>query len=252
LAVAEGEAGPSAFGKDCLVAPTSDPNQPQLQSQSQSQSQPLSQPEPQTQPQPQTLSHLLPMSQWAFAGDLLGPITAAPPRLLDFSVGGALFVGGQASAEYTYSGGCEGVSEYWWIRITPEGKRVQLSEPETVASASVVVRGVKKLDSADSGDATPSSSSSSSLASSSVETSGDASTASNTDASASTNSTNVTPRRYTIVEQDLGCTLKVKCRPIRIDGSKGEIFTSKSSRKIAQSEEDMLAMLNREEEEEDD
>lgn len=28
---------------------------------------------------------------------------------------------------------------------------------------------------------------------------------------------------------DVGCQLKVKCRPVRVDGVKGEIFTSKSS-----------------------
>jgi hypothetical protein len=28
---------------------------------------------------------------------------------------------------------------------------------------------------------------------------------------------------------DLGCELKVKCRPVRADGSQGEVFTSKAS-----------------------
>lgn len=37
------------------------------------------------------------------------------------------------------------------------------------------------------------------------------------------------PRLYTIQPTDAGCVLKVKCRPVRSDGHKGEIFTSKPS-----------------------
>lgn len=37
------------------------------------------------------------------------------------------------------------------------------------------------------------------------------------------------PRVYVLREEDVGCVLKVKCRPIRSDGHKGEIFTSKAS-----------------------
>ena len=40
------------------------------------------------------------------------------------------------------------------------------------------------------------------------------------------------PRVYVIVENDANCILKVKCRPVRIDGHKGEIFTSKPSAPI--------------------
>jgi len=40
------------------------------------------------------------------------------------------------------------------------------------------------------------------------------------------------PRLYTIQPTDAGCVLKVKCRPVRSDGHKGEIFTSKPSEKI--------------------
>jgi hypothetical protein len=35
------------------------------------------------------------------------------------------------------------------------------------------------------------------------------------------------------VAEDIGCTLKVKCRPVRSDGHKGEIFTSMASTPIA-------------------
>ena len=36
------------------------------------------------------------------------------------------------------------------------------------------------------------------------------------------------PRIYKIKPEDKGCTLKLKCRPIRVDGYKGEVFTSKA------------------------
>lgn len=35
------------------------------------------------------------------------------------------------------------------------------------------------------------------------------------------------PRVYRVTEADTNCMLKVKCRPVRSDGHKGEIFTSK-------------------------
>jgi hypothetical protein len=37
------------------------------------------------------------------------------------------------------------------------------------------------------------------------------------------------PRVYLIKESDVGSVLKVKCRPVRVDGYKGEVFTSKAS-----------------------
>ena len=37
------------------------------------------------------------------------------------------------------------------------------------------------------------------------------------------------PRVYVIKEEDIGCILKVKCIPVRSDGYRGEIFTSKPS-----------------------
>lgn len=43
------------------------------------------------------------------------------------------------------------------------------------------------------------------------------------------------PRVYVLREEDVGCVLKVKCRPIRSDGHKGEIFTSKASAVIVSS-----------------
>ena len=40
------------------------------------------------------------------------------------------------------------------------------------------------------------------------------------------------PRIHLITPEDMGCVLKVKCRPVRIDGHKGEIFTSKPTKTI--------------------
>lgn len=34
-----------------------------------------------------------------------------------------------AVAEASYIGGYEGATEYWWMRISPEGKRTQVTEP---------------------------------------------------------------------------------------------------------------------------
>lgn len=45
-------------------------------------------------------------------------------------------------------------------------------------------------------------------------------------------SSDIDPRVYRITEDDVGCVLKVKCRPFRIDGYAGEVFTSKPSATI--------------------
>ena len=41
------------------------------------------------------------------------------------------------------------------------------------------------------------------------------------------------PRVYEIKQADVGSVLKVKCRPVRSDGHKGEVFTSKQSSQIS-------------------
>ena len=83
-----------------------------------------------------------------FVEAALGPVLASAPRLLNFDIahcsgwagsssctssssssssssGGA----GVAYAQTQYIGGHEGASEYWWMRITAQGRRQQLSEP---------------------------------------------------------------------------------------------------------------------------
>lgn len=44
------------------------------------------------------------------------------------------------------------------------------------------------------------------------------------------------PSLYRLTDLDVGCVLKVKCRPVRADGWKGEIFTSKASPVVRSSE----------------
>ena len=43
------------------------------------------------------------------------------------------------------------------------------------------------------------------------------------------------PRLYTVQESDVGCEFKVKCTPVRSDGYRGEVFTSKSCGKAVES-----------------
>jgi hypothetical protein len=113
----------------------------------------------------------------------IGPVLPGPPRALEFTVGGDLRVGCYAKANVTYIGGTEGRSEYWWMRITGDGKRTQITEPKATPDPHSRAFGDPKEDS----------------------------------------------RFYLVKPEDLRCTLKAKCRPIRIDGAAGEIFTSKSS-----------------------
>ena len=43
------------------------------------------------------------------------------------------------------------------------------------------------------------------------------------------------PREYLVDVNDVGCEFKVKCKPIRSDGYKGEVFTSKSCGRCVES-----------------
>jgi len=58
-----------------------------------------------------------------------GVVKPGPPRLTDFDITGTMKVGTMAVAEISYIGGFEGPTEYWWMRISPEGKRTQVTEP---------------------------------------------------------------------------------------------------------------------------
>lgn len=62
----------------------------------------------------------------------LGPVLPGPPRILNFTVSGEqLSVGHYAKAETQYIGGSEGRSEFWWMRISSDGKRTQVTQPKT-------------------------------------------------------------------------------------------------------------------------
>jgi hypothetical protein len=69
-----------------------------------------------------------------------GAVKPGPPRLTDFDVTGSMKVGSVAVAEVSYIGGYEGLSEYWWMRISPEGKRTQVTEPRRVPFPSTAER----------------------------------------------------------------------------------------------------------------
>jgi len=64
--------------------------------------------------------------------NLIGPILPGPPRILEFVINGETVVGGYAFAEAKYIGGTEGLSQYWWMRITADGKRFQVTEPKAL------------------------------------------------------------------------------------------------------------------------
>eukprot|EP01034_Spumella_vulgaris_P034055 gene34055-41998_t len=87
-------------------------------------------------------------------------------------------------------GGYEGASEFWWMRIAADGKREQIMDSKCIPPMTVLKGpGGDMLRTPKRED----------------------------------------PRYYRLMEADIGCTLKAKCRPVRSDGAKGEIFTSKGS-----------------------
>lgn len=73
-----------------------------------------------------------PDNSWKKASGLIGPVLPGPPRLLDFEITGDLYVGGYAKASGKYIGGYEGPSEYWWMKVTSDGKRIQITEPKSI------------------------------------------------------------------------------------------------------------------------
>lgn len=58
----------------------------------------------------------------------VGPILPGPPRFLNFDISGSSECGGVAIATTEYIGGMEGASKFWWMRISSEGVRTQISE----------------------------------------------------------------------------------------------------------------------------
>ena len=141
----------------------------------------------------------------------LGPVLPAPPRFLSIKISGSFEPEKYLMAEYKYTGGLEGASEFWWMRIS-RGERQVLGEPTPLKGEHLDCNSddlAKKIKI--------------------VENKGDFSAEEVQDAK---NFLHGDPRVYKLSQGDVGCLFKVKCRPVRNDGYKGEIFTSKPSREI--------------------
>lgn len=140
----------------------------------------------------------------------VGPILAGPARLLQLGIIGACHVGNVIAAAPTYIGGTEGCSEFWWLRIN-KGKRENVFEPRPIEPKDGCYRAVmSRLDALHAADAAW-------LRKSGFDINADT----------------MDPRVYMLTESDIGCELKVKCRPVRSDGVRGEVFTSKATPKVS-------------------
>ena len=123
---------------------------------------------------------------------VLGPVLPGPPRLMTITVEA---INGLLLPKIDYVGGKEGASEFWWMRIL-NGERETLSDPIALTEQQQKSSIADLLKNPKS-----------------PETFGD-------------------PRVYILKESDKGCVFKLKCRPVRSDGYRGEVFTSKPSAKI--------------------
>lgn len=134
----------------------------------------------------------------------IGPVLPGPPRLLDLSIMGNFKPGKIVYVEGEYIGGTQGLSEYWWFRIKG-GKRIQIGEPRSIdqsISLNEIQQSISKLNNQ---------------------------TIQENDQNERIKKCLNDPRILILTDEDIGCVLKVKCRPIRADGYKGEVFTSKPS-----------------------
>lgn len=130
----------------------------------------------------------------------LGPVLPGPPRLLDVRICGNCVEGGIVYVDIDYIGGKQGPSEYWWFKIKG-GKRIQVNEPTAVDPSTDIATALHSYTSSHEAAV---------IAAAEAQPSSD-------------------PRVLRLTCDDVGCVLKVKCRPIRDDGYKGEVFTSKPS-----------------------
>ena len=142
---------------------------------------------------------------------VLGPVLPAPPRFMSFTIRGDLYPGKYLIADSDYTGGKEGASEFWWMRIS-KGERKILGDPVPLQEKHMKcdkfalqekVNIVEHNDNDAHGDQQ-----------NLLEARG---------------FLEADPRVYKLTQSDVGCIFKVKCRPVRSDGYKGEIFTSKPS-----------------------
>ena len=105
------------------------------------------------------------------------PVAAIVSQARELWIEGEQQVGKLLVAKSYYFGGVEGNSEYWWLRITPDGDRADITEP----TACDITKAVPSTDAPPGpGDADP--------------------------------------RVHRLTEADLGCCVKVVCRPRRGDG----------------------------------
>lgn len=131
----------------------------------------------------------------------LGPVLPGPPRLLELLVVGKCEVGRPVVAVSRYIGGREGASEYWWLRVDKDGNRENLTAPVAIdPTCSSSFDAIRDAQVHPERQCTPAGGTSSS-----------------------------DPRVYIVTDADVGSELKVKCRPVRDDAVRGEVFTSKAS-----------------------
>ena len=125
----------------------------------------------------------------AIFSESVGPMEAAPPKAIALNIIGECRCDSILRASLSYWGGTQGHSEYWWIRIR-NGRRENICDPTPVPDPAIPL-----LDIVDPLDF--------------EKLQGD-------------------PRYLVLGQDDVGCTFKAKCRPIRNDGARGEVATSKA------------------------
>lgn len=143
---------------------------------------------------------------------VLGPVLPAPPRFISFTIQGDLVPGKFLMADSDYTGGLQGASEFWWMRIS-KGERKILGEPVPLTGAHMDCSRDALRDKITI-----------------VENKKEG--CSPEEIQHASEFLDYDPRVYKLTQNDVGCIFKVKCRPTRSDGYKGEIFTSKPSGEI--------------------
>ena len=147
----------------------------------------------------------------------VGPVEAAAPQVGGMRIEGEHAVGETLKAIYEYRGGREGPTEVWWLRVNPDGSRENATEPTVVSQRLVrqrrqaVVRGLKRSLTA-----------SSLFSESSVDTSRTSENSRGSEDAAQARD----PLTYVLTLDDLGCRMKCKVRPVRRDGTVGDVATS--------------------------
>ena len=120
----------------------------------------------------------------------VGPMEVAPPKAIGLQIVGECRCDSVLKASLRYWGGTQGHSEYWWLRIR-NGRRENITDPTPVPNPEIpLLDAINPLDF--------------------EKLQGD-------------------PCYLVLGQDDVGCTFKAKCRPIRNDGERGEVATSRAS-----------------------